>query len=564
MTLISPAGLWLLTLAIPVIVLHLLKPRRQAREVSSTFLWSEMATPVAAAKPWQRLPPTFLLLVQLLLVVLLAVAAARPATVTPAPLAQHTVFILDASGSMAAMDGTPDRLAVAKDRVRELRAQVPVGGIASLVIASDQPRVALTASGDAQAFEDALGPVTTSSGSADFAAAFTLAASLETPGAPIGFALFSDGGLSDQDKRFLPAGLTFVPVGEQSTNRAVSRLSVEPRGSGLHARVTIKNTGGPAATQTLRLDVDGQTVHTEELTLGVGETKELETDLPAGDRVQANLDGEDLLDADNRAFAVSARRREIKVLVAGPADPFLDEVLAVTPGVAVERSETSKSAAGFDLAIYNQVEVPAEPGAPFVAIAPPAGAPGVTVDGTVERPSIALVRTDDELLAGIDLADIAIAEAQRISAPKAETLVGAEGAPLLVRGAIGNRPFLYLAFPLTDSNLPVNVAFPILTDRLVTQLAGSSLPPADLLVGQPLPLDTGLASTIVDPIDRETPVTPGRTAPVATRAGFWTIKVDGRPDRLVAVNVSPAESALTPIAELPIPCLLYTSPSPRD
>ena len=121
MTLTAPAGLWLLLLAIPVVALHLLKPRRQPREVSSTFLWAEMAAPVSAAKPWQKLPPTLLLLVQLLLVVLLAVAVARPATVTPAPLAQHTVFIVDASGSMAAIDGTPDRLEASHRADRDLR-----------------------------------------------------------------------------------------------------------------------------------------------------------------------------------------------------------------------------------------------------------------------------------------------------------------------------------------------------------------------------------------------------------------------------------------------------------
>ena len=107
--------------------------------------------------------------------------------------------------------------------------------------------------------------------------------------------LVSDGGLTEDQQRVLPTGTRYEQIGDQSTNRAISRLTVEPRGSGLHARVTVRNTGGPAATQTVRLDVDGITVTTLDVTLEPGEQKDLEIDLPPGDRVEAFLEGEDLL-----------------------------------------------------------------------------------------------------------------------------------------------------------------------------------------------------------------------------------------------------------------------------
>ena len=116
MSFANPAGLALLALAMPIVLLHLLRPRRQPRHVSSTFLWSEMAEPVAAARPWQRLRPTALLFLQLLAVLLLALAVAQPVRKTSVSLAAHTVFLIDASGSMAATDGHPDRLADAKEQ----------------------------------------------------------------------------------------------------------------------------------------------------------------------------------------------------------------------------------------------------------------------------------------------------------------------------------------------------------------------------------------------------------------------------------------------------------------
>ena len=60
---------------------------------------------VSAAEPWQKLRWSILLLLQLLVVALFALALARPAAVETAALADHTVFIVDASASMAAISG---------------------------------------------------------------------------------------------------------------------------------------------------------------------------------------------------------------------------------------------------------------------------------------------------------------------------------------------------------------------------------------------------------------------------------------------------------------------------
>ena len=232
---------------------------------------------------------------------------------------------------------------------------------------------------------------------------------------------------------------------------------------------------------------------------------------------------------------------------------FLDRLLAALPSIVVERSTTSKPAPGFDLAIYDGVAVPADPGAPFLAIAPPGGAPGVRVTGEVERPAVTLVHTDDALLSGIDLSEVGVARAQRLEAPGDEVLVGAEGTPLLIRGSRGGRPFAYLGFALAQSNLPVQVAFPLLADRLVTELAGAALPPGEVRVGQPLPVNTAAALTIDAPGDVHLTLPAGAAAPLADRAGFWTVHQEGRPDVSLAVNVDPAESVLAPADSLPVP-----------
>ena len=314
--------------------------------------------------------------------------------------------------------------------------------------------------------------------------------------------------------------------------------------------MTVSNTGGPEATQTLRLDVDGATAVTREVTVGSGESVDVEVDLPAGQRVQAFLEGEDLLDADDRAYAVAPSRRHLDVLVAGPEDPLLDALLAAIPGVEVTRSATPVPAPDADLAIYDRVDVPADPQAPFLAIAPPSGAPGVAVTGSVEQPAPTLVRTDDPLLADVDLSGVAIRSAQRLEAPTAESLVAAEGTPLLVRGAAGDLPFVYLGFPLAESNLPLQYAFPVLGDRIVAELGGAALPPQSLPAGTALPIDAARDSTVTGPGGLTIDVPAGAAAPHADRVGFWTVAAGDGAERVIAVTPAASESDLTPAPSL--------------
>ena len=88
------------------------------------------------------------------------------------------------------------------------------------------------------------------------------------------------------------------------------------------------------------------------------------------------------------------------------------------------------------------------------------------------------------------------------------------------------------------------MAFPILVDRLLTELAGAALPPDGLVVGDALPVEPGAAARSPRRAGRTTEVVPGGPGPSPTAPGL----LDDRqpragPSGVVAVNVDPAESA---------------------
>jgi predicted enzyme related to lactoylglutathione lyase len=364
MTLLLPAGLAALLLAGPIVILHMLTPRRPPTPVSSLLHWDGLKHSITAAEPWQRLRLSLLLILQLLAVALLALALARPAMLEEAELAEHTVFIVDASGSMSAIDGDPDRLAAAVELAKALRAEIPDEGIASLIMASSQPSILVSQVGDVGEFSRAIDTIRTNGGKADFESAFALAESLVLPDRETGFVLISDGQLDETEQRLAPLGTRFVPVGETDTNRAITDLSVNAGPGGLQARVTIESTGGPDAIQVLRLDVDGITVLSEELEIPGGGVIEETFELPTGSRVAAFLDGEDLLTYDNQRFVGAPVLGSIKARVHGDNRFFIDQLLSAIPEVDTDVAPGED----VDFEVYAGTAVPAEPTTPFIAI----------------------------------------------------------------------------------------------------------------------------------------------------------------------------------------------------
>ena len=72
----NPKGLFLLLLAIPIVLLYVLKVRRERRVVGSTWLWAEARRDLTARHPWKRLRAEVPLALQLLGLLGLALAFA--------------------------------------------------------------------------------------------------------------------------------------------------------------------------------------------------------------------------------------------------------------------------------------------------------------------------------------------------------------------------------------------------------------------------------------------------------------------------------------------------------
>jgi hypothetical protein len=102
--------------------------------------------------------------------------------------------------------------------------------------------------------------------------------------------------------------------------------------------------------------------------------------------------------------------------------------------------------------------------------------PWFQVTGMVTHTQIVRTAQASPLLRHTDLDDVRIFDAQKIEVPAwAEVLVEADGGPLLLAGEIEGRRIAVLAFDLQHSDLPLQVAFPILLSNLVDWLAPAAI-----------------------------------------------------------------------------------------
>ncbi|HVL51317.1 MAG TPA: VWA domain-containing protein, partial [Actinomycetota bacterium] len=116
----APGALRALALAVPILLTYMLRTRRPRQVIPSTFLWGEATMNVAATRPFQRLRPSILLLLQLLLLAALVLALARPFRSTLGVGGSHLVLVVDASGSMLATDEVPSRIEAARAQGEQL------------------------------------------------------------------------------------------------------------------------------------------------------------------------------------------------------------------------------------------------------------------------------------------------------------------------------------------------------------------------------------------------------------------------------------------------------------
>jgi hypothetical protein len=499
MSFLAPLALLAAAIIGPIIIaMYLLKLRREERTISSTFLWQRMVRDVEANAPWQKLRRNWLLLLQLLLLLLLVLALARPFFQTQGIAGRNLVLVIDRSASMGATDVDASRLQAAKNQAITLIDQLPDGGRATVIAAGGQMEVPASATTDRRELRSAINNISLSTSvSSDLSQALALASALVSREEQSEVAIISDGNVTIPDDIEVPATVRYFPIGRSQNNTAISALALQPGTAGqtLFVQATNYDENAPAER---RLDVflDGSLFNAYDLALEPGGERSIVAEVPPQvSVVEARLSDGDALALDDQAWAVSSLGETTRVRLVTPGNRFLETALELLPSIDVTSVPTAtarfeETAAQIPVTILDGVVPRTLPPGNLLFIAPPRSTEFFSVTGTLEFPSIRPAPGDDSLLRNVSLSELSVLESVRIvPGTWARVVVDSDGAPLLVAGERNGRRVVVLAFDLHLSDLPLQVAFPLLLSNIINFLAPESGAAASQLVpGEPLAL----------------------------------------------------------------------------
>jgi Ca-activated chloride channel family protein len=545
-----------------VIAMYLLKLRRDEAVVPSTLLWTRLVADVEANAPWQKLRRSLLLLLQLLLVVILALLAARPFLERPAGLARDIVLVVDTSASMGATDVVPDRITVAKQAAIDALRELPTGGKVSVIAADRSARIVVNESTDLGRIRDAITAITPTPTRGDLGDALELASKLAARSGDAQVLVATDAALATDPTVRVSAPVKVLPVGRERKNQAIVALAVRTAPSAVTRSVfiSVANLDLEQAPRRVELWGDGRLLEVRDIMLEPQARADVIIDdvPPDISAVEVRLMGADpavttapdQLAADDHAWAVIPPDRTRLVLLVGEGDPYLETALGYLPNIELygvtpdEYGPASERKDGrpWDLVIFEDYLPATLPSAPILAIGPPGSGPLGDVSGTLENPGIGSLDPDEPILRYVDLSTTHISAASKMTLPDwGRTVIpGPRGAPLLYAGTRAGLPTAVLAFEPRRSDLPLQVAFPILLANLTGELLGGSTAPTEAVEpGTPVQLviPAGAASlTVTHPDGTVTELVPGSADGLAVtfagtnEPGIYTVTPIPDPD----------------------------------
>ena len=396
MQFLTPLALLAGLLAIPIILLYMLRLRRREIVVSSTFLWQQVMQDSEANTPWQRLRRNLLLLLQLLILAMLVIALARPFFSVPAVGSGQIVLLLDASASMNATDvNGQSRFEAAKAEALNVINAMSVTDSMTIVRVADVPEVIAPATSDRLTLSAAVTAAQPSNASADWPGALTLAVGGALDASDFNVVIISDGGLGDPALLpEIPGEVSYVTVGQSSENIAISALATRSlAGQAPQLFTQITNYGPRDAQIVYSLTVDGELFVSDFYTVPAQDNIALTSEklpegfklIEAGLTVPTSSTIPDYLAEDNRAWAVNSGAVTRQALLMSPGNLFVEQVLRSLPAVEGFKGDLDRGIPRqpFDLYIFDGWLPDALPEGDILFINPPHSTDFFTVGETI-------------------------------------------------------------------------------------------------------------------------------------------------------------------------------------
>jgi hypothetical protein len=580
-------------LAIPIIVMFILRVRLRRRQVATLLFWNQLFEEQPPRAWWRRLRNLVALLFQLAFLGLLVGALVDPLWSWQRRRARQIVYVVDNSSSMsAANEGeVVTRIERARQSARRMIASLRQHDSAAIVTAGGMPRVAIGMTNDSRILHEAIDSIEAADGPTRLADAAELARRLVADDQRREIIVLTDGADDAAEELAKNSEVTVYGYGKETSNIAITTFQVRRSvadANSFQVLVEVTNFGDQTAECRLELELEGNVVDVVPLALEPGEPwrRTLDHSSADGGRLAAKLDITDALPTDNQAIAVLPRRDPIPVLLITPGSLFLKSVFESIPNVQLSITDQVPSEIPPQtIAVIHKTKLETIPADhPCIVVDPISSSDGWTLGETLPEPIVAKQAVDSPLMAHIRLQNVILAGAKELefTSDVEPLLQGPTDSAMYARLRRSGGDVFVLSVDLDDGDLPLRIAFPVMIKNAIESLLGDKgeLRPS-IATGHTTTIDLG-ASSLVAADDAEALAEIVLRSPDGKmdsltasdgqihigpfdRAGLWLLgprsalaesSPDVTGDRIVpiAVNLAnPAESDLRPRAELMAP-----------
>ncbi|MBL7647270.1 MAG: VWA domain-containing protein [Candidatus Hydrogenedentes bacterium] len=485
---IAPQAFWFLGLIPLLVLLYILKLRRSEVIIPSTMLWMKSLQDLTANAPFQKLRRNLLLLLQIIILLLIVFALTRPFIQTSGIEGRNLCLLVDHSASMQTRENDKSRLDLAKEEALKIVESMESGDRAMVIGFAESASVQAELTNDRFHLRNAIKSLTAHDTRSNVEDAAQIIRSI----APINpdvtavvsnleVLMFSDGNITEGDRlAALSVPIQYIRIGETRYNAGIINFSTrdaDGEGEGRQCFVQVYNDAGTPLDTTLTLYFGEEILGVDELSIPPGDTDEAVFVLPElqDGILRAELDHEDALAVDNRAWLALQQDTYIDVLIAGGADSIggamLRHVFSLEPRVRLSVTTPDQYAGltdSFDLYVFDGWSPPTLPAGALIFINTLPSLPGLVSVGELTNPPIMALDKDHPVMRFTNPSNVSIGKALKVTLPEgARTLVSTDGGPLVADISQALQPMLFIAFDIGDSNWPLHLSFPLFMQNVL-------------------------------------------------------------------------------------------------
>jgi hypothetical protein len=479
---LSPWGL-LGLIAIPLILLlYILKQKREKLTVSSLVLWQQVLRDMQARTPWQKLRKNLLMFLQLLAALLLVLALAGLALQFFHGDRESVILVIDTSLSMSSTDIQPTRLNAAKKDALQYVKELPNNSRITVVTIAREADVLLYASESADEAVRSIQAIEPTNTYMDPAKAEELLLSLKKQDQGASIVLFGDKPITVGSET-----IQFSGYERQNNNLALVRFNHTRSKDSISAMSIVRNQGDTEAEASVSLYGDGEFLDSQRVVIKAHETQTIwwQEIPPTVTELHCVIDTEDILEADNHAYDTVLSDDPVKVLLVTEGNYFLEKIFSLIQGVELVRTLPEEVTVynGYDLYVLDGTIPEKLPADGNIVIFAPKPNSLFPVGDWMDTPAVQPVK--HAIFRYLDKLSFAIGRTRILEKPQwAETIMEANGNPIILDGRLQNTRILIFGFHLYETDLPLKSEFPILISNIISEYSpGSGNAISGVLIG---------------------------------------------------------------------------------